>query len=151
SLVSVAGGVTGCRLRLRFFAWSVFTAIVVAASMPAQTRACTCDFSAIDRFESMPRPGATDVPLNFAPVIEGAFVPGSITVEDEGGEPVDVTINEGPPAGCSRAWAEIIPKHAWRARATYTIRVAAMLPDEWTANPDPSLTFVTGVDVLPDL
>lgn len=131
---------------------SVFAAVVAAASAwhPARAHACSCLASPIYKHSADPRDGATNVPVNFAPVIEGSFEPGSITVEDELGQRVDVTIHEGHAAGgCPGTWAEIIPQQPWSVHTAYIIRVKPRSPAQSTAD-DSQLRFVTGSDSLPE-
>jgi MYXO-CTERM domain-containing protein len=78
----------------------------------------------------------------------GAFVPGSITVEDGSGQPVDVTVHEGPAPGCPVTWAEIIPKQPWSNGTTYIVRVKPMYPTAGVGKDN--LRFVAGAASLPD-
>jgi hypothetical protein len=137
-------------MRIQAFASGLIGAVALAATWaPTHAHACTCDPSPIYEFHTDPKDGATDVPVNFAPVLMGVFVPGSVTVEDELGQTVDVTVNEGPaPGGCPATWAEIIPKQPWGVRTTYTVRVKAKYPTAGLGKDN--YVFVTGADSLPD-
>jgi hypothetical protein len=138
-------------MRIREFASGLLGVLAVAAACsPSQARACSCSPSPLFKFNADPKDGATDVPLNKALVIEGAFKLGSVTVEDSVGQRVeDLTINESTNPGCGGTWAEIIPNQPWRPRTTYIIRVQAVHLSE--ASPEASsLTFVAGVDSLPE-
>jgi hypothetical protein len=136
-------------MRIQTLAKGLLAAAALATAWPpARAHACTCDPSPFYASFTEPKDGAKDVPLNFAPVLMGAFVPGSVTVEDGLAQKVDITVNEGPAAGCPGTWAEIVPKQPWAPSTTYTIRVKPMHPDSGLGKD--SSTFVTGVASLPE-
>jgi hypothetical protein len=104
--------------------------------------------STLDKQGADPPDGATDVPLNLAPVVHGNFHAGTIRLEHASGEPVEVTINEGPSV-CGVVWAEVIPKRPLEPMTQYVIRVASQDP-EFDRPDDASIRFVTGVNLLPE-
>lgn len=133
------------------FRGSVYLAGAVALAVawnPARAHACSCSLQAIF---PPPEDELRDLPLNAAPIIQGVFTPGSLTIQDEFGEAPDVTINEGPlaDAGCTGTWVEIIPNEGWKPRPTYIVRVspAYAWPNGTLGS---SVTFVTGADFLPE-
>lgn len=124
--------------------------IAVASTQPAPAHACSCLAQVLSQTGD-PADGATDVPLNKAPIIVGMFVPDSVVLEDEAGQSVAFTLNAGPTSGpCGpNNWADLIPKQPLQPNTKYTIRVEP-LPSIGRQTLPNTVTFTTGADMLDD-
>lgn len=121
----------------------------MAAAWPARALACECLPDPI--YHAQPKAGATGVPLDIAPVIEGPFDPTSIRFEDERGAELTFALNLGPRNGCLGGWAELLPSQPLAANTRYTIRVAALYPGGLTAEQRiAAVSFTTGSEQLAD-
>lgn len=130
-------------------AFSMLIAGVSAAMcMPATAHACTCSPEVF--YKTAPVDGMSGVPLDFAPLIEGAFDPSSFSFEDEHGAMVEFALEHSPGVQCMPAWAELRPKNLLAPETNYTIRVAALHPAALsTAEPSGVLRFKTGGVLVP--
>lgn len=134
-------------MRFRLFAAALALEAAITCWAPSVTRACTCSPAPI--YDSLPMDGETDVPLNRALTIGGAFEPDSIVLEDARGLPVPFTLHVGPQPGCAGTQAELVPQEPLQPNSSYTLRVQGMYPHSAHESPS-ALTFTTGSALLPD-
>jgi hypothetical protein len=122
---------------------------LAAASLPARAKACSCSPEPI--YHAMPKDGAGGVPLDIAPLLEGAFEHTNITLEDEHGGKPKFSLNLGPRVGCLGGFAELVPEQPLAANTRYTIRVVRSYPDSMLPEPRvAAISFTTGSAELAD-
>lgn len=135
---------------MQVYSIAIAMMLSAAASLSAPVFACECSPAAV--YHAQPGDGADNVPRDIAPVLEGAFDPATISLEDEDGVKLAFALNVGPRFGCLGGWAELLPSQPLAANARFTIRVAASQPDALAADKRvASITFTTGSDELADV
>jgi hypothetical protein len=132
----------GHKVHTQFVAVIIMISLAAAYS-PARAKACSCSPEPI--YHSQAKDGAGGVPLDIAPLLEGAFEHTNITFEDEHGGKPNFALNLGPRTGCLGGFAELVPEQPLAANTRYTIRVAATYPDSVPADQRiAAISFRTG-------
>jgi MYXO-CTERM domain-containing protein len=123
---------------------SVAVAIALCAAAllgPSRARACSCAPESITR--SRPADGATFVPTDIAPIIEGHFESDRVALEREDGSAVAFELNTGAALGydyCAGLVAELIPTNALEPETTYVVRASHGA----SGSPERTVRFTTG-------
>jgi hypothetical protein len=126
ALLRVVPEVRGAQVHTQLVAGAIVFSLAAAYS-PARAKACSCSPEPI--YHAVPKDGAGGVPVDVAPLIEGAFEHTNITFEDEHGGKPKFALNLGPRVGCLGGFAELVPEQPLAANTRYTIRVVGSYPD----------------------
>jgi len=116
---------------------------LIAGAVPAPASACSWLAEAIK--SSLPTSGASDVPIDVAPIIRGHGDPNSLRWETRAGEPVPFDVKLGPSADFTEeTTAELVPRGPLRPNTAYVIH--ARLASEFRSEEgEERLEFTTGV------
>ena len=80
--------------------------LLVALVWPSRGSACSC--GAFTIWNSQPDADATDVPIDFAPVIEGVFDPASLRFQDASGQALGLGVVDRLPVGDYSEGVELV-------------------------------------------
>jgi hypothetical protein len=133
-------------MRMRRLAPGLLLSVACTYLWPARSDACSCISDAIYRSE--PEAGASDVALNQAILIDGAYVADSIAFEDAEGRAVEYDATLGPTPTCPGTSAVLVPRAPLRPDNRYAIRVQPMFPESEMPPAMATLSFTTGSSVL---
>lgn len=125
--------------------------VLLALVWPSRGSACSCGVLTI--WNSWPDADATDVPIDFAPVIEGVFDPTSLRFQDASGHDVTFTLNQGPGFYCGTTrgqWAELVPQQPLAPHTRYSVLLAPAAAGGANVEGPTSLSFTTGDTRVPE-
>lgn len=114
---------------------------LMTAAVPAPATACSWLAEAIK--SSLPASGASDVPIDVAPIIRGHGDPTLLRWETQAGEPVEFDVRVGQSASFTEGTtAELVPRAQLRPNTAYVVH-ARLTPDY--GSEEERLEFTTGV------
>lgn len=113
---------------------------LMTAALPGSASACSWLGQAIK--SSLPASGASDVPIDVAPIIRGHGDPNVLRWETQEGEPIEFDVKVGPSADFTEGTAaELVPRGVLRPNTTYVIRA----PASEFGSEEQRVVFTTGV------